>query len=317
MEYVFLFIFLFSLLGLAAGLLKPNFLKRVVGRDLSRRQNLLIYSALIFFSFVGVGVTAPEIDTPPSPVTQFNESSTNDEINVEQGGDSEGSIEQVGAHEPTPASAQAGELYQVTRVVDGDTIEVRINNETKVVRYIGINTPETVHPSKPVECFGREASDKNKALVAGKRVRLIQDVSDTDRYGRLLRYVYVGEVFVNEELVRQGYANASTYPPDVAMSERFRQAEEEARLNQRGLWGSACSGREATAAPAPVPVTTSAPAVGQCTIKGNINSEGEKIYHAPGCQSYSKTVIDESKGERWFCSESEAVEAGWRKALNC
>jgi hypothetical protein len=87
-----------------------------------------------------------------------------------------------------------------------------------------------------VECFGQEASNKNKELVEGKRVKLEKDVSETDKYGRLLRYVWVDDVFVNDYLVRQGYAYAYTYPPDVKYAEQFVQAQQEARENNRGLW---------------------------------------------------------------------------------
>lgn len=134
---------------------------------------------------------------------------------------------------PATQSTESGVL--VRRVVDGDTIELETG---EVVRYIGIDTPETVHPSKAVQCFGKEASTKNKSLVEGKRVRLEKDVSNTDKYGRLLRYVYIGDTFVNDFLVRQGYAYASSYPPDVKYQSQFRQAEQEARTNKRGLWAS-------------------------------------------------------------------------------
>ncbi|MDP3997654.1 MAG: thermonuclease family protein [bacterium] len=203
----------------------------------------------------------------------------------------------------------------VKRVIDGDTIELETGQK---VRYIGIDTPETVHPDKPVQCFGKEASAKNTSLVAGKRVRLEKDVSETDRYGRLLRYVYVGDTFVNDYLVRQGYANSSSYPPDVKYQEQFKQAEQEARVNKRGLWGSACSdgsGSASSGAAIVAPAPDTQPTTPQCDIKGNIT--GEKIYHVPGCASYDKTVIDTSSGERYFCTEAEAVAAGWRKAKNC
>jgi len=124
----------------------------------------------------------------------------------------------------------------VTRVVDGDTIEVNLGGTIYKVRYIGIDTPETVHPSEPVECFGQEASDRNSELVEGKTVRLEKDVSETDKYGRLLRYVWVGDIFVNDYLVRHGYAYAYTYPPDVKHQEQLRQAQREAIENNRGLW---------------------------------------------------------------------------------
>jgi len=127
---------------------------------------------------------------------------------------------------------------RVTRVVDGDTIDVYMDGVVHRVRYIGIDTPETVHPSEPVECFGKEASAKNSQLVGGKTVRLEKDVSETDQYGRLLRYVWVGDIFVNDYLVRQGYAYASTYPPDVKYADQFAEAQTEAIANNRGLWAT-------------------------------------------------------------------------------
>lgn len=216
----------------------------------------------------------------------------------------------------TPQSEQ----YRVTRVIDGDTIVVLIDGVEKTVRYIGIDTPETVHPTKPAGCFGVEASAKNKELLSSGYVRLVKDISETDKYGRLLRYVYVGDTFVNLALVEGGYANASTYPPDVAHTELFLTAEDAARSAQRGLWGAACAEyRENTTSGASIPTASTAGATptGSCSIKGNISISGEKIFHVIGCDSYSKTVINESAGERWFCSEQEALNAGWRKALNC
>ena len=123
----------------------------------------------------------------------------------------------------------------VTRVIDGDTIEIE-NGES--VRYIGIDTPETVHPQKPVEYFGKEAAEKNRELVEGKLVRLEKDVQDKDEYGRLLRYVYVDDMMVNAELVRSGYAYSYTYPPNVKYQTLFLQLEREAREEKRGLWGN-------------------------------------------------------------------------------
>lgn len=120
--------------------------------------------------------------------------------------------------------------------MDGDTIDVSIDGITKRVRYIGIDTPETVDPRKPVEYFGKEASVKNKELVEGKMVRLEKDVSETDRYGRLLRFVYVGDLFVNAELVRLGYAQVTTYPPDVKYADYFRQLQRDAMANKAGMW---------------------------------------------------------------------------------
>lgn len=123
---------------------------------------------------------------------------------------------------------------RVTRIVDGDTFEIEGG---KKVRYIGINAPESVHPRRSAQCFGTEASHFNQGLIEGKRVRMQKDISEMDRYGRLLRFVYLEDgTFVNEQLVREGYAFASAYPPDTAQSEFFTQAETSARMEQRGLW---------------------------------------------------------------------------------
>jgi len=124
----------------------------------------------------------------------------------------------------------------VLRVVDGDTLLVRLNGRSVRVRYIGIDAPESVRPDSPVESMGPEAAQANKELVDGRRVLLERDVSDTDRHGRLLRYVWVGDMMVNGELVRRGYAQAITYPPDVKYQSWLRQLETEAREQQRGLW---------------------------------------------------------------------------------
>ncbi|PJC27911.1 nuclease [Candidatus Shapirobacteria bacterium CG_4_9_14_0_2_um_filter_39_11] len=214
--------------------------------------------------------------------------------------------------EPTPTPSLSSptevptETFKVTRVIDGDTIEIEGGER---VRYIGIDTPETVDPRKPVQCFGIEASKKNKELVEGKNVRLEKDITDKDKYGRLLRYVYIDNIFINLELVKQGFAFSYTYPPDIKYQAEILAAEAEAREANRGLW-AACPIVSPTVLPTEAPTS-------DCNIKGNISTSGEKIYHLPGCGSYAKTQIDEGRGERWFCSEEEAQAAGWRKALNC
>lgn len=125
------------------------------------------------------------------------------------------------------------EKTYVERVIDGDTIVLAGGQR---LRYIGIDTPETVHPHKDVECFGLEASEYNKQLVEGKLVYLESDVQDTDRYGRLLRYVWINGEMVNEILVREGYAFASSFPPNVKYQERFNLLQKEARESAVGLW---------------------------------------------------------------------------------
>lgn len=122
-----------------------------------------------------------------------------------------------------------------SKALDGDTIELA---DGRRVRAIGVDTPETVHPKKPLQCFGKEASDFTKSLVEGKPVRLVRDISDTDKYGRLLRYIYMEDgTFVNLALVANGYATVSTYPPDIAHAADFQAAAAAARAAGRGLWG--------------------------------------------------------------------------------
>ncbi len=133
---------------------------------------------------------------------------------------------------PSPTVSPVNEV-KIKKIIDGDTIEME---DGRKLRYIGIDTPETVDPRRPDGCFGKEASEVNKQLVEGKEVRLEKDVSETDVFGRILRYVWVGDVFVNDYLVRQGFAKAVSFPPDIKFQEQFRQAEAEARENKRGLW---------------------------------------------------------------------------------
>ena len=124
----------------------------------------------------------------------------------------------------------------VVRVVDGDTIHVRIGARVEKVRYIGVNTPEVHHPTKGEEPGGREAAEVNRRLVEGQAVRLELDVQERDRYGRLLAYVWIGDLMINAELVRLGYAQVMTVPPNVRYQEVFLKLQREAREAGRGLW---------------------------------------------------------------------------------
>ncbi|PIZ64371.1 hypothetical protein CO051_00895 [Candidatus Roizmanbacteria bacterium CG_4_9_14_0_2_um_filter_39_13] len=133
------------------------------------------------------------------------------------------------------------EKAHVTKVIDGDTIEIETGEH---VRFIGVDTPETVHPKKSVQCYGRDASNKTKALLEGKDIYLEKDVSETDRYKRLLRYIYLPNpdapeetIFINEYLVEQGYGVVITYPPDVKYHKHFLEVQRVAQDEQRGLWG--------------------------------------------------------------------------------
>lgn len=383
---------------------------------------------------------------------------------------------------PVVALSAGEDRVTVTTVVDGDTFKVQLD-EVESIRIIGIDTPETVHPSKPVQCFGKEASAKLKELLQGKEVTLEKNpAEDRDKYDRLLRYVNLDGVDIGAKMIEEGYAFSYKQYPHPRL-EAYNALEKAAREENRGLWGSCTEGAEfsdvssshpyaqaikwgkesgvlsgypdgtfqpdktvnraeflkivlgaksvdvgSVSDPAgfrdmdegawyapyvryakwqgivqgysdgtfkpqqPVnfaealkmayaaldisgdasavgawyepylshakgngvlfrndvdvgtgmsrkdvvwivwkltadtsesstsfsrPASSAASTDGSCIIKGNISSGGEKIYHIQGCSSYDKTVIDESAGERWFCSEQEAMTAGWRKAGNC
>jgi micrococcal nuclease len=126
----------------------------------------------------------------------------------------------------------------VTRVVDGDTVEIELEGREEDVRYIGVDTPETVKPGEPVQCFGPEASDFNHRLVEQRQVRLVFDQERRDVYGRLLAYVYLGDRFVNAELMRRGLARTLTIPPNDRYASRFKRLQTAAARAGRGLWGA-------------------------------------------------------------------------------
>ncbi len=124
------------------------------------------------------------------------------------------------------------------RVVDGDTINVQSNGRRDTVRYIGVDTPESVKPDTPVECFAKAASHFNEQLVEGRDVQLTLDREPRDKYGRLLAYVAVSGRSVNAELLRRGYARTIEIPPNTSRAATFRRLEDSAQAAGRGLWGA-------------------------------------------------------------------------------
>lgn len=143
-----------------------------------------------------------------------------------------------------------GQPIKVEQAIDGDTI-VLANGDH--LRYIGIDTPEEFDQRKPVQCFAKEAAEKNKELVEGKAIKFYKDINARDIYNRWLGFVYLDDgTFVNLELVKQGYAFAYNYKPDVSKAAEFKAAEDYARTNKLGLWGGRCvitklsTGREQT-----------------------------------------------------------------------
>ncbi|MGB4722972.1 MAG: thermonuclease family protein [Defluviitoga tunisiensis] len=211
----------------------------------------------------------------------------------------------------------------VTRVIDGDTVEIEIDGKIYKTRFIGIDTPES---TTKIEPFGLEASLFTTKELLGKTVYLEKDVSETDRYGRLLRYIWLeppNEIndleirtkMFNAILLLNGFAKISTFPPDVKYEEYFLTYSKEAQDNNLGLWAlseklTSNSTNFATLTDTSTPTQkVYVDTEGKGLIKGNINSKGEKIYHMPGGMYYEQTIP-----EVWFKTEEEAQAAGFRKS---
>ena len=228
-------------------------------------------------------------------------------------------------------------MYPVSGVIDGDTIKVRINGTSHRVRILGIDAPEL----STRDCQAQGAASRMQSLVQSKSVSLRRDPEqpDKDRYGRFVRHVVLANGrYAAQALLQDGLAREYVPRGSYAKRDAFLAAERSAKNARRGIWSAACAPapkptvaaplvnpsaptKPAPSKPAPTKPapstprpTTPKPTSNTCNIKGNIASDGEKIYHVPGQRFYNATVITLSKGERWFCSESEAVAAGWRRA---
>ena len=137
-----------------------------------------------------------------------------------------------------PVENPSEELYEIIKVVDGDTIQIRFNGKKERLRLIGIDTPESVHPDETKNTENGElASEYTKSLLTGKSVNLEFDVEERDQYGRLLAYVYLDGEMINKKLIRDGYAQLETVPPNVKYVEEFTALLKEAKEAKRGLWG--------------------------------------------------------------------------------
>lgn len=234
-----------------------------------------------------------------------------------------------GSDAPHAVAAGSGPLLLVAGIVDGDTIKVWIDGKREKVRLIGVDTPETVKPGYGVACFGKQASSKMQSLVQSKQVRLQADPSqgNLDKYGRLLRYVFLPDgTDVAQALIAGGYGREYTYDTAYLYRSSFLAAQSNAQAKKLGLWGQctyasafspplegAAPGQAGPAPAASAPAALAGESTGKCLIKGNINAKGEKIYHVPGGRSYAKTKINKP-GEQWFCTEAQAQAAGFRAA---
>ncbi|AIY06040.1 nuclease [Planococcus sp. PAMC 21323] len=206
---------------------------------------------------------------------------------------------------------------EVTQVIDGDTIKIMYEGNEVTVRYLLMDTPETNHPSLGEQPLGKEATAENKRIIESGDVSIEFDVGDRfDDYDRLLAYIYVDGESVQEQMISAGLARvAYVFPPNTRYLDQFEQAEQIAKENDLGIWQyenySTDRGFNADAY-GQEPVTNTNPSTsgqqtGDCDIKGNINRNGNKIYHLPSDSSYEQT-----NPEEWFCSEQDAQDAGFR-----
>lgn len=204
---------------------------------------------------------------------------------------------------------------KVVRVIDGDTVKVLVDGKEETLRLLLVDTPETVHPNKPVQPFGPEASSFAKNTLSGKEVKLELDVGERDKYGRLLVYLHVDGKMFNKLLIEKGLARVGyVYAPNTKHVDEFYELQKAAQKKEIGIWSIENYATEDEGfndgeekAEVPKEEAPKEEPAGACTIKGNISSSGDKIYHMPEGQYY-----DVTKEEEMFCSEEEAVGAGYR-----
>jgi len=176
----------------------------------------------------------------------------------------------------------------IARVIDGDTA---VSQEGDYLRLAGIDAPEY-----PKGCLSLKAKERLEELILGKTAKM--EILKKDNFGRILSFLFLDDVLVNKILVGEGLAKVTNDKLDY--SPVLIKAEQEAKKIQKGIWSSLCSGQE------------------ECVIKGNVRKDKKtRIYHLPDCYNYEKIVVDENQGDKWFCSEKEAIEAGFTKSKDC
>jgi micrococcal nuclease len=244
---------------------------------------------------------------------------------------------------PTPTSAAAPvgphpfTAARVVRVIDSITIDVEIDGQVFRVRYLGVQVSDTPVLGADGASISERALQFNRFHLQSGLVELERDIMDTDTSDRLLRYVYVNGEMVNKALLTNGYATVASFPPDFKHKTSFTVEEERAKRDRRGVWSpqapktGAATQTPGLTAPQPFPGGTlpvppglrEAAAVcdysgtAEPVIKGNVEARtGERIYHVPGGFYYSTIAVEESSGDRWFCTEQDAVAAGWKKSTH-
>ncbi|ART77373.1 nuclease [Sutcliffiella horikoshii] len=206
----------------------------------------------------------------------------------------------------------------LVRVIDGDTIKVIINNKEENIRFLLVDTPETNHPRMDgPQPFGPEAKEFMEEFMEGGKIEIELDVSERDHYGRILAYVYVNGVSAQEELLKRGLARvAYIFPPNTRYVDTYQAIQEKAQAEGIGIWSVENYAQEDGFYPEYVEdpdlkaPTEENPVTDNCTVKGNISSSGEKIYHVETGAYYDRTIPEEC-----FNTEQEAQKAGYRKSM--
>jgi endonuclease YncB( thermonuclease family) len=295
MAYISTLLFLISCICLVVGLIRPRVFGRLFQGKATRKQIGLMFGMMIFVSLVLVGASpapegyeeqsnepkAEEVVIPETEVANSEPEDVKPEEVQEENTPVEPNLpapvaipkntsvtEPEVKPEPKEEQNQVRDLFQVTEVVDGDTIKVSLLG---TLRLIGIDTPETRDPRKPVQCFGREASNRAKELLGGKRVYLEYDPANKiDKYGRTLAYVYREDgLFYNAEMIKQGYAHSYVQFPHPRLDE-FNAYQSEARENGRGFWAAnTCNGDTTKSASSSKPKSTT-----PLPISPEINKDG-------------------------------------------
>ena len=265
MSGLFAFLLLLSILSLLIGLIKPSIFNRLFKKEMTRKKVATIFGVASFVLFFVTGLTADDVPTTNrqnKEIAQNNiavEQNENEivEDNTEQENQDTEKSEEENNDQPADEPSDNNSIYyQVIEVVDGDTVKVNIDGTIETLRLIGIDTPETVHPSKPVECFGIEASNKAKSTLNNKRVSLESDPTqgDRDKYSRLLRYVILEDgTNFNKMMISQGYAYEYTYSTPYKYQSEFKQAQSNAQNSKLGLWADGVCEDETPPAEEPNP----------------------------------------------------------------
>ncbi len=194
---------------------------------------------------------------------------------------------------PTPVvkAKPAPGTYQVVKVIDGDTIDVQIGKKVERIRMIGMDTPETVDPRKPVQCFGKEASARTKELLLNKHVQLVADATqgDKDKYARPLRYVILDGLNFNKRLIAEGYAHEYTYNIPYKHQAVFKAAQKAAQAGKKGLWADKTCAGKTTASAKISPTPTPKPAAVQPAAAPEVKKSEAGLCHEKGSKYYDQT----------------------------